>query len=91
MGTPHGQQHVSRLFEAAVVTHLKHTLGLEVMHEEEIKEAARAAAGSCRVPRGTVTPDVLLQSPAIINGRRGKWIECKNFYGEASVQVELSH
>jgi hypothetical protein len=83
MGSSQGQQHVAGLFEAAVVTHLRGTLGLEVMHEEEVRNTLRAATDSGRMPRGAATPDALLRTPAVINGRRVKWVECKLFYGSA--------
>ena len=49
--------------------------------EEEARHRARVAGAS----RGMATPDVLLRTPAVINGRRVRWIECKLFYGAVTL------
>lgn len=82
MGSAAGQLAVATLFEEAVGTYLRDKLNLAVVDEEQQRASGRVGGGS--VP----TPDFLLQGSdqlVMINSRPVNWIECKVFYGSASL------
>ena len=81
MGTNHGQNQVSALFEEALVAYVRSVTagsGSIFRTERELIDEARAG----RRPHGP-TPDILFLEPVIINGRSVKWIDAKLYYASA--------
>lgn len=81
MGSDRGQQDVATLFEDAVVSYLRSSLGTSpgiFLTEKEFLAEMRAG----KRYRGP-TPDVLFLKPVKINGVLVSWLDAKQYYASA--------